>query len=200
MSFFKERVPSFQNTGEMNDWLCLFYMQHYGVPTRLLDWTENALIAIHFALMDPCLFSEPISEFDAVLWILSPDLWNRNVLKNSGFSKGIIRPGSDFLIPYQPNTNPPHYDLYPVAIFGYQNSARIAAQQGVFTLFGSETDPMEKIITKVEFTSPALWKLIIPNKSINEFREEILSIGITETVAYPDISGLAAEIKRRFTC
>jgi len=30
------------------DWLCL--MQHYNVPTRLLDWTENLLFALYFAV------------------------------------------------------------------------------------------------------------------------------------------------------
>jgi hypothetical protein len=38
-------------TSEMaSDWEYLFVMQHYGVPTRLLDWSENALFALYFAL------------------------------------------------------------------------------------------------------------------------------------------------------
>jgi hypothetical protein len=36
--------------GQDGDLKKLFFMQHYGIPTRLLDWSTNPFIALYFAL------------------------------------------------------------------------------------------------------------------------------------------------------
>lgn len=47
---------------EANELACLSVMQHYGVPTRMLDWTSNFWVAVYFACS-----GEP--EQDAELWL-----------------------------------------------------------------------------------------------------------------------------------
>ena len=46
---FKRKYAMFTDVRPKNDMEFLFLAQHYGLPTRLLDWTYNPLIALYFA-------------------------------------------------------------------------------------------------------------------------------------------------------
>lgn len=65
---FRSVAPHYQrdHTSQF-DWLCL--MQHYNMPTRLLDWTENILIALYFAVRSADGQGSP--ETDGVVYALN---------------------------------------------------------------------------------------------------------------------------------
>lgn len=48
---------------ELFEWLCL--MQHYDAPSRVMDWTENILMALYFAVQDRSV------DCDGVVWALN---------------------------------------------------------------------------------------------------------------------------------
>ena len=48
---------------DLFEWLCL--MQHYNTPSRLLDWTENMLMALYFAV------NETNIDCDGAVWVLN---------------------------------------------------------------------------------------------------------------------------------
>ena len=70
---FAQRAPTRHANcpmkGDLAAWL--FLMQHYRLPTRLLDWTEGPLIALFFAVE-----GEEDAEKDGVLWALEPFAMN----------------------------------------------------------------------------------------------------------------------------
>jgi hypothetical protein len=202
MARFRQRSIPYHTRNLVDDWEALFFMQHYGVPTRLLDWTENPLIGLHFALMSAPVRSRrkgtPRYGEHAAVWVLDPDLWNRASLQHLSYSGGALTPGEEPLKGFSPSSNVAARNAHPVALYGAHNSARIVAQQGVFTIFGKSRTTMQELVRDGTCPPESLCCILISAARIHTMRRSLLNQGITESVVFPDLEGLAKETKRYF--
>ena len=199
---FRQRSVPFHSRPMSDDWDTLFFMQHYGVPTRLLDWSESPFVGLFFAAMSsPTKVLKPGNlKFlkPAAIWILDPVEWNRHSLKHISFDGKVLATGDEAVKGYRPTNSFSNMFNEPVGLYGTHNSARIVAQRGVFTIFGRTTKPMEEVYVKNAYPKDCLIKVILTKVAMPNIRETILRHAITESVVFPDLDGLSKEIRRTF--
>jgi hypothetical protein len=89
--FFRSRSPAFGDMPEFSRIdLWYFIMRHYEVPTRLLDWSESALVAAYFALNELKFSGKPKQqEAIPIIWIMSPYALNEVTYKESIEKKSV---------------------------------------------------------------------------------------------------------------
>jgi len=197
---FRQRSMPFLDRGLGDDeWGTFFLMQHHEIPTRLLDLTENPFIALYFSVMDvKVIGTRRRARYgsDACVWALDPVKWNRQALSNQSYRGGILAPDNDEIRAYKPGGD--FSGVHPVCIYGSHNSRRIVAQRGVFAVFGKGNTSMERLHGKQPFTDSCLVKVIINRRFIRRIKDSLLRSGITESTVFPDLIGLAREIRRDF--
>ncbi len=152
--------------------------QHFGVPTRLLDWSRDPLVATFFAV------ENSQSEEDAALYMILPDAHYRpEQVKSLGPHKAI--------------------ELVPPAI-----DRRIPAQKSVFTFhpYGPADKPfvplderaeMGNAITTATGTVLGFVKIIIPSRIKASLCRTLLGLGIDRRNLFPGLDGVGADIAAR---
>ncbi len=192
---FKLRAPRYLQTlpylmtPPSNDWEWLFLMQHYGLPTRLLDWTESALIGLYFALRDRR------GDCDSAVWMLNPWWLNKQSLGDYVLPDA----GDPRVADWEPLKEGKALQVRaPVAIKPIHASSRIAAQKGFFTIHGTERDALDRLARSHSDQGPQLRKLTIPRQYAAEMRRDLAVAGITETAVFQELDGLSREIRFGF--
>jgi FRG domain len=160
-------------------WEILFDMQHYYVPTRLLDWSEVLGIAVYFAT-----WGTPLSP---CVWMLNPLTLNEGATG----SRALKRCGVDQFDYQQLYWNKvPLIPLHPVAMEPPFQNPRIQAQKGMFTIHGDNDSPLEALYRK------CVRKVEIPPEAVAEAREFLEFADINEFSMFPDLEGLAPFLTR----
>jgi len=178
-------------------WHWLSVAQHYGLPTRLLDWTYSPFVAMHFATANIEKF-----DVDGVVWAVNylkahrllPDLLRdqlgaegANVFTVEMLSKSVCSlqelddlASEDFVVFFEP----PSMD------------DRIVNQFAFFSVMSDSSAVLDHWLQM----HPELWrKIIIPSGLKWEIRDKLDQANITERVLFPGLGGLSLYLKRQYS-
>ena len=191
-SGFHAEVPHRDHTDQ---WL--FLARHARLPTRLLDWSESALVGLFFAL------NEKVRP--AVVWMLNPLQLNylaHDALSDEARDK-LLR---EFPLPWHAVPGNGAYEnicgawehdgpgvSLPVAVHPTYVHARLRGQQGCFTIHGKKKEGLDRLVP-----DSILERYQVDPASHEKMLWDLQVLGITDSVAFPDLDGLASELKKRF--
>ncbi len=190
--FQSQAIQLIQGRQPDTKWEWYFLMQHHRIPTRLLDWTGNPLVALYFAV------DNHPGNSDAAVWVLDP--WWLNAKLRMGISGPMLCDwseaerylndledsfaGKKITVQLPAAIDPPHVDR------------RLAAQKSRFVVFGKTKDMTRTKAARS--TGARLAKIVIKRKSVNAIAGELPNSGVTAFSIFPDLEGLCEEVRQRW--
>jgi len=158
----------------------MFLARHHGLPTRLLDWTASALVALYFACTEA-------AEEDGRLWVISSyderaDIDVFDLIHITRDDELIERMGEQGIR----------------ILFPFLNSPRVIAQDGIYTIHPDpwrpldcyQNEPFEKGWLDIE----RLYAWAIPSSAKIEILRQLSNLGITRRTVFPDLDGIARSL------
>jgi hypothetical protein len=182
-----QRCPAYD---DLVGWLIL--ARHFGLPTRLLDWSMSPLIALYFALED-------CGDSDGALWALNPGGLNCDMI---GEDRLLIvdepRVRELVALAFEPDPSVHLKSLSSttgvvLAVGAREVDARVMVQQGALTIHGDDIDLAKRPVDGY----PWLVGFLVKHAAKAVLRENLRRLGFTRSGLFPDLGSLAQDLKHR---
>lgn len=189
-------VNNLPGKDDLLEWFSL--MQHYGAPTRLVDFTKSLYIAAFFAMED--------SEDDAAIWCINMDVVENNALFED--IDELLSANSDSLT--EVGVLEPHI-----------LNERVSIQQGLFAIpanirepftenlantvgvktssideLGRNCEPQHYVPYDEDLLDCSVVKLILPNRIHNDGMWRLKNMNISSASLFPGLEGYARSLKQ----
>lgn len=199
-------VPNIHNE-DILSWIEI--AQHFGVPTRLLDFTQNPLVALYFAC-------KGLSEHDACVWIINELAYKKVFWENSEIV--LLKNDSEFIVNkiisdevvnqrFKPRDESKFF-AYPWIYKPNYSEERMMLQASVFMIWASRrrefTDFMQpenymKIDGVIEnLEKGILFQIRIPSTEKKHILTQLELFGVNEKFIYPGLDGVGKYINRKY--
>ena len=178
---------------ERSEWGVIFAMAHYGIPTRLLDWTESFGCALFFAQLGR------VRGNGAAVWVLNPERLNEVTIQQNGiitFDESSSPRDINGRL-WHPRYKDPDYDLPTMAVAPLFANARMTAQRSRFTVSGDSFLPLDQQNDGQLVKERVLFKIEIPAELFDELDDYLRISGLRAFTFFPDFRGLQLEHEAR---
>ncbi len=177
-------------------WDWYFAMQHYGLPTRLLDWTEGSLIALYFAVR------KPEETYIPSVYFMNPYWFDEAVYKKEE-GDGVVYSTDANAISDEHDSRLSSYlgtwresPPFPICIKPRVINNRIHAQKSVFTIHGKYFNPF-RIVSR-DNKNAQIAKIRFSTKKAAYIKNQLDGMGISEGTLFPGLEGLSRDLKHEF--
>lgn len=186
-SQFLNHLPNYRIRSEMSVLESWFLMQHYGAPTRLLDWTRSIYVATYFAVIES-------PDKDGAIWAVNMMKLGDNVLPSSDDPKKKKSLIKDF---FQNFSNEKKSTIH---FMDHGNKTdRMIAQQGLYSVCRNIDNDHDEIIEDAikdakKNKEESFHKIKIPKEQKLEFLRKLYFMNISSNSLFPGLDGLGRSI------